>query len=150
MRTTRMLRRVMETQSDLFRFQWLIISEKQGKIYKIWTWQRRRSFYRETESLLKAAPNNLISQKIDKTQQNSKFRLFGYRDKTINHIINEYTNLPLKEYKTRYSWMGKMIHLELFKKLKFDQTNKWHMQNPESVLEDETHKVFRNFAIHTD
>ena len=37
--------------------------------------------------------------------------------------------------------MGKMIHRELCKKLKFDHTNKRYMHNPESVLENETHKL---------
>ena len=35
--------------------------------------------------------------RIDKTQQNSKCRLCGDRDETINHIINEYTKLAQKE-----------------------------------------------------
>ena len=39
---------------------------------------------------------------------------------------------------------------ELCKKLKFDHTNKWHMHNPESVLENETHKLLRGFEIQTD
>ena len=34
--------------------------------------------------------------------------------------------------------MGKMMHWELCKKLKFDHANKWYMHNPESILENET------------
>ena len=34
-----------------------------------------------------------------------------------------------------------MIHWELYKKLKFDHTNKWFMHNPAAVLENETHKL---------
>ena len=33
-----------------------------------------------------------------KTQQNSKFRLCGDRDETINRTINEYSKLAQKEY----------------------------------------------------
>ena len=40
---------------------------------------------------------------------------------------------------TRHDWMGKGIHWELSKKLKFDHANKWYMLNPESVLGNETH-----------
>ena len=36
--------------------------------------------------------------------------------------------------------MGKVIHWELCKKLKFDHRNKWYLCNLESVLENETHK----------
>ena len=46
--------------------------------------------------------------------------------------------------------MGKAIHRELYKKLKFDHTNKWYMHNSEYVLENETHKLLRNFEIQTD
>ena len=46
--------------------------------------------------------------------------------------------------------MGKVSLLELCKKLKFDHTNKSYMPNPESVLENETHKLLWNFEIQTD
>ena len=42
-------------------------------------------------------------------------------DETINHIISEYSKLPQKEYESRHDWVDKVIHLELRKKLKFDQ-----------------------------
>ena len=46
--------------------------------------------------------------------------------------------------------MGKGIHWELYKKFKFDLTNKWYMHNPVSVLENETHKILWDFEIQTD
>ena len=54
------------------------------------------------------------------------------------------------EYKTRHDWVGKVIHWELYKKLKFDHTNTWYMHNPESVLENEMHKLLSNFEIQMD
>ena len=62
---------------------------------------------RETESLLIAARDNVvrtnhIKAKIDKTQQNSKCRLCGDREETINHIISECSKLAQKEYKARH------------------------------------------------
>ena len=33
-----------------------------------------------------------------------------------------------------------IIPWELYKKLEFDHTNKWYIQNPESVQENEMHK----------
>ena len=59
-------------------------------------------------------------------QQNSKYRLRGNRDKTINHIISEYSKLA-HDYKTRHDWIGKVINWEMCKKFKFDHTNKWYM-----------------------
>ena len=60
---------------------------------KAWTWLRKGNSKRETESLLMVAQNsairtNHIKAWIDKTQQNSKCRLCGDRDETINHIIS--------------------------------------------------------------
>ena len=46
--------------------------------------------------------------------------------------------------------MGKEIHRELCKKFKFHRTKKWYMHNPESVPENETHKVLWDFEIQTD
>ena len=101
---------------------------------------------REAESLLMAAQNsairtNHIKVRIDKTQQNSKCRLCGDRDETINHIISEYSKLAQKEYKARHDWVGKVMHLEMRKKFKFDHANKCYMHNPTPVLENDTHKL---------
>ena len=59
-----------------------------------------------------------------------KCKLCGDRDETINQQKSECSNLVQKEYKTRYDWVGKVIHRELCKKLKFDHTNKRYMHNP--------------------
>ena len=113
------------------------------------------NFKRETESLLIVAQNNAvrtnhIKAKIDKTQQNSKCRLYGDRDETINHIISECSKLVQKEYKTRNDWVGKVIHWEMSKKFKFDHKNKWYMNNPEPVLENNTHKLLWDFDLQTN
>ena len=74
---------------------------------KTWTWLRKGNLQRETESLLIAAQDNTvrtnhIKARIDKTQQNSKCRLCGDRDETMNHIISECSKLAQKKYKTRH------------------------------------------------
>ena len=50
---------------------------------------------------------------------------------------------------TRYDWVGKVIHLEMCKKFKFDHTNKWYMHNPAPVQENDTHKLW-GFDEQTD
>ena len=122
---------------------------------KTWTWLRKGNFKRETESLQIAAQDsairiNHIKARIDKTQQNSKCRLCGDRDETINHVISECSKLAQREYKARHDCVGKLIHWEIRKKFKFDHTNKWYMQNPAPVLENATHKLLWNFNIQTD
>ena len=51
---------------------------------------------------------------------------------------------------TRYDWVGMVIHWKLCKKLKFDHMNKRYTHKPESVLENETHKILLDFEIQTD
>ena len=46
--------------------------------------------------------------------------------------------------------ISKMIHREMCKKFKFDHTNKWHMHNPASVLENDTHKLLWDFHVQMD
>ena len=63
-----------------------------------WMWLRNGNLKRETESLLITAQNNAIrtnhlKARIDKTQQNSKYRLCCDRDETINRIISECSKL---------------------------------------------------------
>ena len=122
---------------------------------KTWTCLRKGNLKRESKSFLIAAQNNAlrtnhIKARRDKTQQNSRCRLCGDRDETINHIISECNKLAQKEYKTRHDWVGKVIYWELCKKLKFDHTNKWYMHNIESVLENEMHKLLWDFVIQMD
>ena len=80
-----------------------------------WTWQRKGFFKRETEPLLKAVQNsairtNHIKARIDKMQQNSKYRRCGDRDETINHIIIKCSSLAQNDYKAIYDRVGKVIH----------------------------------------
>ena len=82
-------------------------------------------------------------------QQNSKCRLRGDREETINHIISECSRLAQKEYKARHDWVGKVIHGEMCRKLKFDHANKWYMHNPAPVLENDTHKLLWDYDIQT-
>ena len=120
-----------------------------------WTWLRKGNFKRETESFLMAAQNsairsNHIKAKIDKTQKNSKCRLCGDRDETINHIISECSKLAQKEYKARHDWVGEVIHWEICKKFKFVHANKLYIHNPAPVLENDTYKLLWDFDIQTD
>ena len=78
---------------------------------------------------------------MDKTQQNSTCRLCGDRDETIKYIISECSKLAQEEYKTRHYLVGRVIHWEMYKKFKFDHTNKWYIHNPAAVLENDTYKL---------
>ena len=68
----------------------------------------------------------------------------------VNHIISEWNKIAWKEYKTSHDWVGKVIHWELCKWLKFDNTTKWYMHKLNFVQENETHKILCDFEIQTD
>ena len=122
---------------------------------KTWTWLRKGNLKRETEYLLIAAQDNAIrtnhiKARIDKTQQNSQYRLCGDRDETINHIVSKCSNLAQKEYKARHDCVGKVIHWEMCRKFQFDHTNKWYRHNTPPVLENDSHKLQWHFNIQTN
>ena len=93
-----------------------------------------------------AIRTNHIKARIDKTQQNSKSRLCGDRDKTTNHVTSECCKLAQKEYKNRHDWAGKVIHWEMCKKLKFDHTNRCYMHNTAAVLENDTYNSYESLT----
>ena len=108
---------------------------------KTWIWQQKGNLKRGTESLLIAAQNytikvNYIRAKINNTQQNSRCRLCGDKNETINHIVSRCNEFAQKEYKSRHNWVGKVIHWELCKGLKFGHTTKWYMHKVEPFLQN--------------
>ena len=112
---------------------------------------RKGNLKRENESLLIAAQNNAImTNHIKSTQQNSKCRLCGDRNETINHVIIQCSKLAQKENKRRHDSAGKEIHWKLCRRFKVDHMNKGYMHNKESVQENETHKLLWDFEIKTD
>ena len=76
-------------------------------------------------------PEELIlsEQKIENSQENNKCRPHGDWDKVVNNIESECIGLVQKEYENRYDWLGKVIHWELCKRLKFDLSDKSTQEN---------------------
>ena len=64
------------------------------------------------------------------------------KDKSIHHIVSECRKLEQKNYKTKHDWVGKVIHWELRKRLKFDHTTKCYMHKPEFVLGNQAREIF--------
>ena len=79
---------------------------------KTWIWQQKGNLKRGPESLLIAAQNytikvNYIRANINNTQQNSRCRLCGDKNETINHIVSRCNEFAQKEYKSRHNWVEK-------------------------------------------
>ena len=66
---------------------------------------------------------NYTEIKIDNTQQNNKSRLWGDRDETVNLIISQRSKQAKEEYKSIHDRVGKDLHWELYKRLKFCHTD---------------------------
>ena len=60
--------------------------------------------------------NRFVKLKIDKMQQNSKWRLCGDRDEMIYDTVIEYDSWAQKESMTRHSRVEKVISWELCEK----------------------------------
>ena len=120
-----------------------------------WQWLRSTGIKRETESLIMAAQEqairtNAIKAKIDKSQEESKCRMCGKVDETINHLLCECSKMAQREYKRRHDWLGKRVHWEVCRKLGFETKEKWYEHQPESVYENDDYKVLWDFNIQTD
>ena len=80
-----------------------------------WLWLKQGNLKREIESLILAAQEqgirtNVIKAKIDNTQEQSKRRMCGEKDKTVNHLISECSKMAQGEYKRRHDWVGRRVH----------------------------------------
>ena len=108
-------------------------------------------------------------QSIDKIRENgfelTKKRSRRYPTKTITDAdyaddIARLANIPkqaetlLHSLERAVAGIGPHVNAHkteyMCKKLKFDHTNKWYMQNPAPVLEDDTHKLLWDFNIPMD
>ena len=54
-----------------------------------------------------AIRTNVIKARIDRTQEESKCRMCGRADETINHLLSECSKMAQKEYKRDMTGWGK-------------------------------------------
>ena len=71
-------------------------------------------------------------------------------DESIDHIASGCSKLAQKEYKRRHDNLGKIVPWKLARKCNFEAGDKWYEHEPESVLENEDHKILWDFSIQTD
>ena len=120
-----------------------------------WLWLRDGNLKRETESLIisaqeQAIRTNVIKAKIDKTQIDSKCRMCGKVDESINHVLSECSKLVQKEYKRRHDWVGKRVHWDVSKVCGFKVKDKWYEHEPEAVMVNDDYRILWDFSIETD
>ena len=118
-------------------------------------WLKGTGIKRETESLILAAQEqairtNVIKAKIDNTQEESKCRMCGKVDETVNHIISECNMLAQREYKKRHDCVGRKIHWEFCRKYGVAVSERWYEHQPETVTKNDSCKLLWDFNIQTD
>ena len=61
-------------------------------------------------------------------------------------MIMESSKLAQKECRNKHDSVGKLIHRELCKRMKFDHSTKWYIQkNSESVLKNERYRILLDY-----
>ena len=101
-----------------------------------WGWLRNTGLKRGTEAQEQAIRTNDIKAKIDKTQEESKCRMRGQVDETVNHIISECSKLAQVDYKHRHDWVGIRIHWEVCRKSGIKVILIWYEHKPQTVQEN--------------
>ena len=109
-------------------------------------WLRKGYLKRTIEALIMVAQEqairtNNIKAKIDKTQENSKYRMCGKAEESVNHVLSECSKLVQKEYKRQHDWFGTKIHWEICRKYGIELKEKWYEHKPEAVLENDKCKI---------
>ena len=122
-----------------------------------WVWLKQGNLKRETESLILAAQEqairtNVIKAKIDNTQEQSKCRMCGEKDETVNHLISvsECSKMAQREYKRRHDWVGRRVHWDVCKKYGIVVNDKWYKHEPGPVIENDKCKILWDFTVQTD
>ena len=121
-----------------------------------WGWLRKGCLKRTTESLTMAAQEhairtNNIKAKIDKTQENSKYRICAKAGGgSVNRVLSECSKLAQKEYKRRHDWFGTKIHWEICRKYAIEVKEKWYEHKPEVVMETDKCMILWDFTVQTD
>ena len=93
---------------------------------------------------------NNIKAKIDKTHENSKCRMLGKAEESVNHVLSECSKLAQKEYKRRHDWFGTKIHWEICRKYGIEVKEKWYGHKLEVVMENDKFKILWDFTVQTN
>ena len=92
----------------------------------------------------------MIKAKIDNTQEQSKCRMCGEKDETVNHLISECSKMAQREYKRRHDWVGRRVHWDVCKMYGIEVNDKWYQHEPVSVIENDKCKILWDFTVQTD
>ena len=133
------------------------IKNIEGKIddAATWAWLKHGELKKETEGLIIAAQDqslrtNAIKCKIDNTSDNSKCRLCGDREETVDHLVSSCSKIAQTDYKERHNKVAQMLHWNLCQKYGIPSANNWWEHKADKVLQNDQVKILWDFKIQTD
>jgi hypothetical protein len=128
--------------------------EKVADISKSYQWLEKSDIRDNTEALIMAAQEQAlktraIEAKIYHTSQNSKCRLCGEQDETIQHIISGCKMLAGTAYTERLNQVALLVYRNNCKVYELETPDKW-WEIPNKVQQNDQAKILWDFHIQTD
>lgn len=122
-----------------------------------YNWLTQGLLHPETEGSILAIQDGVIATKnyrkfiMKEPLESDQCRRCGQARETIEHVISGCSALASNEYVERHDTAAKIIHQELASKYNLIQTTLPHYKYiPESILENQHHKLYWNRTMHTD
>ena len=96
-----------------------------------WQWLKRGSLKRQTESLIIAAPEpalgtNYRKVKTEHSRESAMCNMCRTRDKTVTHIISEYSKLAQTDYKAQHNTVTSAVHWSIMKANGLPHMKSWY------------------------
>jgi hypothetical protein len=121
-------------------------------------WLRQGVIFPETEGFVLAIQDQVINTRNyrkhimkDKTMTTDNCRKCNMYKETIDHITSGCRLLAATDYTNRHNNVAKIVHLALTNKHKLtDTTQPYYTYTPQTVIENNTHKIYWDNPILTD
>ena len=93
---------------------------------------------------------NAIKYSIDKTSDTPLCRLGNEKTESITHIVSACSILARSQYRKCHDKIGTYVQWLLCRKYHLLCSDKWYTHKPQSVQENDEHKILWDFNIQTN
>jgi len=90
---------------------------------------------------------NAIKIYMDKSQEQSECRIYGERDETVKHLVNECSKLKQREYKPNHDLAGMRVHWEVCRMYGIEVRYQWYEHAAVPVAENDMCTILWDFNI---
>ena len=119
-------------------------------------WLRAAGLKAETEGFIIAAQDQSLSTRwyqhniLKKPDVDSKCRLCGRFDETIDHLVSGCPELAKSEYIHHHNKAAAHIHWKICKEFGIEVKDRWYEHEPTTVTEKNNITILWDMPIHTD